>query len=82
MSGIPQVRVLGAGDQPPHTNSEARTMGHGDQPRLTIRKVQTLGADERQAQPRQTAPGPSSRRQTTPVRRSTPDLSQSSEDLF
>ncbi|GMN51026.1 hypothetical protein TIFTF001_020174 [Ficus carica] len=38
--------------------------------------------DERQAQPRQTAPGPSSRRQTTPIRRSTPELSQSSEDLF
>ncbi|GMN23780.1 hypothetical protein TIFTF001_040493 [Ficus carica] len=38
--------------------------------------------DERQAQPRQTAPGPSTRRQSTPVRRSTPDLSQSSEDLF
>ncbi|GMN19954.1 hypothetical protein TIFTF001_047019 [Ficus carica] len=38
--------------------------------------------DERQAQPRQTAPGTSSRRQTTPIRRSTPELSQSSEDLF
>ncbi|GMN65329.1 hypothetical protein TIFTF001_034407, partial [Ficus carica] len=39
-------------------------------------------ADERQAQPRQAAPGPSSRRQTTPIRRSTPELSQSSEDLL
>ncbi|GMN71213.1 hypothetical protein TIFTF001_053364 [Ficus carica] len=38
--------------------------------------------DERQAQPRQTAPGTSSRRQTTPIRRSTPELSQSSEDFF
>ncbi|GMN49594.1 hypothetical protein TIFTF001_018758 [Ficus carica] len=38
--------------------------------------------DERQAQPRQTAPGTSSRRRTTPIRRSTPELSQSSEDLF
>ncbi|GMN24072.1 hypothetical protein TIFTF001_040532, partial [Ficus carica] len=38
--------------------------------------------DKRQAQPRQPAPGPSSRRQTTPIRRSTPELSQSSEDLF
>ncbi|GMN21400.1 hypothetical protein TIFTF001_043307 [Ficus carica] len=37
---------------------------------------------ERQAQPRQTAPGTSSRRQTTPIRHSTPELSQSSEDLF
>ncbi|GMN27087.1 hypothetical protein TIFTF001_044075 [Ficus carica] len=38
--------------------------------------------NERQAQLRQTAPGTSSRRQTTPIRRSTPDLSQSSEDLL
>ncbi|GMN47742.1 hypothetical protein TIFTF001_016918 [Ficus carica] len=38
--------------------------------------------NERQAQPRQTAPGTSSRRQTTPIWRSTPDLSQSSEDLL
>ncbi|GMN27998.1 hypothetical protein TIFTF001_044184 [Ficus carica] len=38
--------------------------------------------DERQAQPRQATPGPSSRRQTTPIRRSTPELSQSSEDLL
>ncbi|GMN22568.1 hypothetical protein TIFTF001_043540 [Ficus carica] len=42
----------------------------------------TPPVDERQAQPRQTAPGTSSRRQTTPIRRSTPELSQSSEDLF
>ncbi|GMN71398.1 hypothetical protein TIFTF001_054088, partial [Ficus carica] len=38
--------------------------------------------DERQAQPRQATPGPSSRRLTTPIRRSTPELSQSSEDLL
>ncbi|GMN28335.1 hypothetical protein TIFTF001_041154 [Ficus carica] len=38
--------------------------------------------DERQAQPRPETPGPSSRRQTTPIRRSTPELSQSSEDLL
>ncbi|GMN25023.1 hypothetical protein TIFTF001_043853 [Ficus carica] len=38
--------------------------------------------NERQAQPRQTAPGTSARRQTTPTRRSTPDLSQASEDLL
>ncbi|GMN33316.1 hypothetical protein TIFTF001_041883 [Ficus carica] len=42
----------------------------------------TLVVNERQAQPRQTAPGTSTRRQSTPVRRSTPDLSQSSKDLF
>ncbi|GMN70161.1 hypothetical protein TIFTF001_039206 [Ficus carica] len=42
----------------------------------------TPGVDERQAQPRQAVPGPSSRRQTTPIRRSTPELSQSSEDLL
>ncbi|GMN21599.1 hypothetical protein TIFTF001_043352 [Ficus carica] len=35
----------------------------------------TPAVDERQAQPRQAAPGPSSRRQTTPIRRSTPELS-------
>ncbi|GMN22508.1 hypothetical protein TIFTF001_045665 [Ficus carica] len=40
-------------------------------------------ANERQAQPRQTAPGTSARRQTTtPTRRSTPNLPQASEDLL
>ncbi|GMN47913.1 hypothetical protein TIFTF001_017076 [Ficus carica] len=38
--------------------------------------------NERQAQPRQTAPGTSARRQTTPTRRSTPDLPQTSEALL
>ncbi|GMN53521.1 hypothetical protein TIFTF001_022657 [Ficus carica] len=38
--------------------------------------------NERQAHPRQTAPGTSARRQTTPTRHSTPDLPQASEDLL
>ncbi|GMN32802.1 hypothetical protein TIFTF001_041790 [Ficus carica] len=38
--------------------------------------------NERQTHPRQTAPGTSARRQTTPTRRSTPDLPQASEDLL
>ncbi|GMN59680.1 hypothetical protein TIFTF001_028769 [Ficus carica] len=38
--------------------------------------------NERQTQPRQTAPGTSARRQTTPTRRSTPNLPQASEDLL
>ncbi|GMN34973.1 hypothetical protein TIFTF001_042145 [Ficus carica] len=38
--------------------------------------------NERQAHPRQTAQGTGIRRQSTPNRRSTPDLPQASEDLL
>ncbi|GMN64800.1 hypothetical protein TIFTF001_033857 [Ficus carica] len=42
----------------------------------------TLVVNERQTQPKQTAPGTSARPQTTPTRRSTPNLPQVSEDLL
>ncbi|GMN20278.1 hypothetical protein TIFTF001_043054 [Ficus carica] len=106
MSGIPQVRALGAGNKPPHTTLQGANVGtwrqatsynpqgtsaggwqhatpyHPQRSRATyslITPMQPLFAsedtpvvNERQAQPRQ----------TTPTRRSTPDLPQASEDLL